>query len=205
VSLAERDKRALRLGVLLAAPILVFQFAVKPYGAHLSRRTDDLATQQGLLSRELQVLRQRSAYRAHHGQALRLLKETESQLFLSPDEVTASAALTHHVTEQARQAVVQVHQVQTLPVMSLSDDLVAVEVEIRGESDFEGVLTLLHGLEFGDKLITIPIIRIESVTQGKSDAAEPTVLTFTATVRGFSQPESSERSTRSRPANHPGG
>jgi len=190
---------------MLAAPILVFQFAVKPYAAHLSRRTDDLATQQGLLSRELQVLRQRSVYGAHHGQALRLLKETESQLFLFPDEVTASAALTHHVTELARHAVVQVHQVQTLLVVSLSEELVAVEVEMRGESDFEGVLTLLHGLEFGDKLITIPVIRVESVTQGESDSGAPSVLTFTATIRGFSLPQAPERSTRSRPASHSGG
>jgi hypothetical protein len=190
---------------MLAVPILILQFAVKPYVELLSRRSDDLATQQGLLSRELQVLRERGDYERHHVQALRLLTETEEQLFLSPDEVSASAALTHYVTEHARRAVVQLHQMQTLPVVSLSEEIVAVEVEIRGESDFEGVLTFLHGLEFGDKLVTIPVVRIESVTKGGTDDQEPTVLGFTATVRGFSLPQLPERSKLPRSTSHSGG
>jgi hypothetical protein len=205
VSLSDRDKRALRLGVMLAAPILILQFAIKPYGALLSRRTDEFTTQRGLLSRELQLLQQRAAYETHHVQARRLLAETESQLFLSPDEVSASAALTHYVTEHARRAVVQVRQIQTLPAVPLSEEVVAVEVEIRGESDFEGVLTFLQGLEFGDKLITIPVIRIESVAHDASDVEEPIVLAFTATMRGFSLPQTPERSKRSRAASHSGG
>lgn len=205
MSLADRDKRALRLGVMLAAPILILQFAVRPYVAVLSQRTDDLATQRGLLARELQVLQERGDYEAHNGQALRLLTDTEKQLFLSPDEVSTSAALTRHVTEHARRATVQLHQMQTLPVVSLSEEIVAVEVEIRGESDFEGVLTFLQGLELGDKLITIPVIRVGSVTSGASDANEPTVIGFTATVRGYSLPQTPERSKLPRSANHSGG
>ena len=205
MSLADRDKRALRIGLMLAAPILILQFAAKPYVALLARRTDDLAAERGLLARELQVLQERGDYERHHVQALRLLTETEEQLFLSPDEVSASAALTQHVMAHARLAVVQLHQIQTLPVVTLGEEVVAVEVEIRGESDFEGVLTFLHGLEFGEKLVTIPMVRIESVPKDETDDQEPTVLSFTATVRGFSLPQTPGRSKVPQSTSHSGG
>jgi hypothetical protein len=205
MSLTHRDNRALRLGATIAVPILVLQFAVKPYVAVLSRQADDLAVQRGLLARELQVLQERAEYDAHQEQAHRLFSDTEEQIFVALDEVTASAALTQYVREHARRATVHLSQIETRPAVVLGEEIVAVEVELRGESDFEGVLTFLQGLEFGEKLVTVPTIRVGPVNSGASDPLEPAVLGFTATVRGFSLPQTPARTERPPSPGHPGG
>jgi hypothetical protein len=68
----------------------------------------------------------------------------------------------------------------------LPSGLRALQVEIRAESDLEGVLTFLQALERGERLVRVErlsITRPESDVEEEEGAAE--ALRLTATVRGF--------------------
>jgi hypothetical protein len=52
VRLSDRDRRALRLGLRLAAPALLYGFVVKPYVASIRGAKVQLETQSDLLARE---------------------------------------------------------------------------------------------------------------------------------------------------------
>lgn len=191
--LSPRDARALKIGALLVVPLAILQFGVRPYLSVMSRRVDELTTQRALLSRELQMLRDRAEYGALQVQAQRLLTETEQQLFVAHDEISASAALSHHVTDHARRATVQLQQVETRSGQPIGEEVMALEVQIQGESDLEGILSFLRALEFGEKLVTVPVLRISLAGGTAAESNEPRVLGFTATVRGFSLLQPSSR------------
>jgi hypothetical protein len=185
LSISARDMRALRVGALAILPVLTFQLVVTPYSSAMSRRKDELRAERALLARELRVLQERAQYDTLGVEAQRLLAETEQLLFIGTDELSVSATLTRHVSDQARLAPVLIQQIEAGSAITLAEQLGAIDVVVRGESDLEGILTFLRGLEFGAKLFTIPAFRVEPVTAGEPDPEEPALLGFSATLRAY--------------------
>jgi len=185
LSISARDARALKVGAIAVLPVLAFQLVVRPYSNAMTGRSDELQAERALLARELRVVQERALFDTLEVEAQRVLAETERQLFVGADEVSASAALTRHISDQARLSPVLIQQIETQSALPLEEQLVSIDVVIRGESDLEGILTFLRSLEFGGKLLTIPAIRVEPVTSGEADPDAPTVLGLSATVRGY--------------------
>lgn len=183
--ISARDARAIRIGAATALPVLLFQFVLRPYSSAITAREDGLRVERALLARELRVLEDRARFDTLDREAARLRTDTEDQLFVSIDEVSASAALTRYVSDHARLAAVLIQQIETQEAQPLADELATIDVLIRGESDLEGILTFLRGIESGRRLLTIPAIRVEPMAMADQDPDLPTVLGFSVTVRGY--------------------
>jgi hypothetical protein len=184
-SISARDARALRIGAVVVFPVLVIQFVIRPYQTTMAARKDELRVERALLARELRVLQDRARFDTLGIEAARLRADTEGQIFVGVDEMSASAALTRYISDRARHAPVLIQQVETQSAQPLADELVTIDVHVRGESDLEGILTFLRGVEFGSKLLTMPAIRVEPVGSREPDADRPTVLGFSVTLRGY--------------------
>jgi hypothetical protein len=185
VALSPRDGRALRRGAFVAIPVLAFQLVVRPVSATLTAWGDDVVAQRTLLQREQQLLQERASIDSAAVRLQRELHGLAAQLFEEPDEVTATAALATYVGDHAQGAGVLIQHLETRPAQPLGDGLAALEVVIRAESDFEGFLTLLRRMELGEKLVVLPALRIASVSGASPELEQPSVLSLSATLRGF--------------------
>ena len=184
-SLSSRDARALKFGLVAVVPLAVFRFAVKPYATALSGAGENLRIERELLARELRVIDEHVRYDTLQSKADIARAGAEERLFVGVDEVAAAAALTRHVREQATGAALLVQKIETRSAEALGDQLFSIDLIFRGESDLEGVLSFLRQLEIGEKLVTIPSLRVEPVATGESTASELTVLAVNMTVRGY--------------------
>lgn len=183
-SLSTRDGRALRLGAFIAAPLLVLQLVVKPVRQEMSRIRDELSAQRALLARELELAAAGPSAPAQLERAQRLLDDMEPLLFDAPDDVSGSAVLANYVSDQARRSEVLIQHLEARASQPLRDDVVALEVAIRAESDLEGVLSLLRRLEYGSRLVTVSSVQIEP--QGGGEDGEPVAaVLFTSVIRGY--------------------
>lgn len=70
------------------------------------------------------------------------------------------------------------------PTQSLPQGMQALRVELRAESDFQGVLEFLDALERGNKVVTIERLDIARVLRAGDEDRE--TLSITATVVGYS-------------------
>jgi hypothetical protein len=155
---------------------------------------DDLVAQRALLQREQQLLQERAYTDSVAVSLQRELHGLAAQLFEEPDEVTATAALASYVGDHAKGAGVLIQHLETRPAQPLGDGLAVLEVVIRAESDFEGFLTLLRRIELGKKLVVLPALRIESVSGTSAELEQPSIVSLSATLRGFTLPSvSAER------------
>jgi hypothetical protein len=83
------------------------------------------------------------------------------------------------------------------PAGVLPAGLSALRVEVRAESDFQGVLDFLDAIERGDKVVTVERLDVARVLRAGEEDRE--TLSFTATVVGYAM------NTRSNDAPAPGG
>ena len=187
ITLSSRDRRALRVGALLAAPVLAWNVAVKPYMAALTSARDEVRVQRDLLARELELVATAQRYPAALTRAEGLLSVTASRLFTGPDDVSATAALAHYVSNQARESRVVVQQVETRSSEALGDGVVGLDMALRAEGDLEGIVTLLRRLESGSKFVRVEQIAVEQGNARVIAEASPEseTLTIAATIRGF--------------------
>jgi hypothetical protein len=73
-----------------------------------------------------------------------------------------------------------------------------LRVEIRAESDVQGTLLFLQGLERGDKLIRID--RLDISHTARSDDKDAEVLSIAATISGFAVSDTMMTAAVARPA-----
>ena len=187
-TLSARDRRALMLGALVLVPALTWGLAVRPYRDAVERASAKLAAERELLARERALLAAEEGYRAGFGASAERLVDTASRLFGGADPGAAAAALGEHLRRAAGESRVWLQEVEPLPPEVAGAGLVALPVRVRGESDLEGLLTLLQWLEAGPKLIRIDLLRIDvaaSPVAGVPAAASWENLAFSFTARGF--------------------
>ncbi|HKG92323.1 MAG TPA: hypothetical protein VKA84_10545 [Gemmatimonadaceae bacterium] len=179
-ALSPRDRRALRLGAWMAAPVLVASLVVRPYLGALGAARAELAAQRTLLARELGALHDapRDARLVREGQMA--LAAAAERLFDGGDAVAASGELAGYVSGQAEEAGVEIEESET---RSAGDSTPTVDIRARG--DVLALADFLHALEAGPKLARAERISIVREPPRGGDAGDGT-LTLTATITGRS-------------------
>ncbi|HYT05184.1 MAG TPA: GspMb/PilO family protein [Gemmatimonadales bacterium] len=182
--LTARDRRALLLGLAVLAPVLVFRGAVQPYARARAALAERLRTQRGLLERELAVLAAADGLPERRERMATLLAADAPRLFPGGDPLAATAELVGYVGDAARRShlLVQELQSRSVTLVRRTDGLAQVQVEVRGQSDFEGALAFLQALERGTRLVRVDALALE---RASASSGGQEILTLRAGISGY--------------------
>ena len=187
-SMSARDRRALLLGAVILLPALLFVWGVRPLLATLRNNRDLLVSEQGTLAREMAALDAARANPDLHRVADSAMRAVAPRLFQGRDSVMATAELVSHLSRVAADHDVWLQNAVTRPSSVDEGGVRRLRVEIRAESDLQGVLSFLTALEHGDKLVRVERVDIARVLAlNTDDGIEP--VTVAATIVGFALPD----------------
>lgn len=199
--LGARDRRALGIGLAAAVTTVLVRFAVVPAVESVTATRDRLARERRLLAEERALMTASGRIAAEYQAA------SERLLSIAPRTFGADASgelLVDRVRDVASTSRVYVASIQLLPSAdSTIGTLPRSRVEVRGEADFEGLLTFLRGLESGDKLVRVTRLQVEKPGPGREvRGGGPEVLTFGLEAVGLGLPASASvtGTARSAPA-----
>ena len=183
-NMTSRDRRAITLGAAILVPSLLFVFGVKPYFAALSDAKQQLSVERETLARERAAIDA-----AHRNPQLRqkadsAMRVVTPRLFQGRDDVMASADLASYLGDVARANRVWLQDAATRPAVQAPGGVRALHVEMRAESDLRGILSMLHSLETGNKMVRIDRLDISRVARALSSDGSET-LAVSATVVGY--------------------
>ena len=185
--LSRRDRRALSLGVPLLLAGLFWRAAVGPYLHEVREVRERLVAERALLARERGLLAAAEGAAADLKVLSDQLIAVAPRLIGGPNTQAATAGLAMFLETGARQRRVWLPRVEPGAPEPAGVGLVALPIRLRGESDLEGILTLLHGIENSSKLLRVSSLTIKSTRPGQLVAREEAeVLEFEALVRGYS-------------------
>jgi hypothetical protein len=192
-ALPDRDRRALLIGVLLLAPALLWIAVVRPYTGAVAELQDRVVSERALLERERSVLREGPMLPARLDAARADLARWESRLIRSANLALAEAEVSSLLEEIARENRVLLQEVRATPVPREATPpagLRPIRLTARGESDFEGVLSFLHGMEKDPLLLRVvglSVDRAASGGQGSGNAnpPQPGAVSFVVIVEAF--------------------
>ena len=186
-TMSPRERRTAVMGgaIVLAGFALIWG---RMYRDALSDARDELATERATLARERAAV----ATARHNPQLQHIadsaMRAMRPRLFEGKDDVMASAELAAYVGDVARRARVWLQDAGTRPATPAAEGVRTLRVEIRAESDLQGVLLFLQGLERGDKLIRVD--RLDISHAARSDENDAEVLSIAATISGFAVSDS---------------
>jgi len=175
--ISDRDRRALRLGLRLAAPALLYGLAVKPYVASIRGANVQLETQSDLFAREQALVADAAFIPRRIAIARVVANVAQRRMYSERDPISATAALSRDVARVLGEAGVSLQRVETREASLRPDGLRELVIDARASGDFEGILTALASLETRDRLVRVTRIVI--------DAAAQQQLTLIATIRGY--------------------
>jgi hypothetical protein len=194
-ALSARDRRALLLGALVLGPALAWLGVVRPYRSTLQSLQDRLASQSALLEREKAVLAEAATFPPRLEAARTALSHWDARFVRSANPALAEAETTAVLEEVARDNRVLLQEVRTLPLppgTSAPEGLHPIRLSVRGESDFEGVLRFLHGLEQHPLLLRVAGLSVDPVPpatggggRGGGPATQSGAMTFVVIVEAF--------------------
>lgn len=183
-TVSDKERRTIVIAAAVVLPALLYVWGVKPYVATLTNTRDQLSVERDALARE------RSAVAAaHRDPQLRRVADSAMaavtpRLFTGRDDVMASAELAAYLGDVARRSHLWLQDASTRPAVTTPGGLRTLKVEMRGESDLEGVLNFLQSLERGDKLLRVDRLDISRLPRA-SEQDEVETLSVSATISGF--------------------
>ena len=194
--LSPRDRRAIVFGGIALGVALLFRMAVRPYLHARAALAERVREQEGLLMKELALAQSASAATNDLSIAVGRLDADRPLLLDARDPIGATASLVGAMGDDARRHGVLVEAIESRPPMPLGDHLTAVQVDVRGRGDLEGLLSWLYGMEQGGHLW-----RVEQISFARLDGAMPPdsadteTLAFAMSIRGFTlaSPSASSR------------
>jgi hypothetical protein len=190
-NLASGDRRALLIGLAVAAPIVFWMLGATPYLHAVQETRARLETSRDLLARERRLLAGAPQYPAALAAGKTRLAAVSERLLDGSNEAAAATALATYLRGHARPSHVLLSELESAPAENVAGGMTAVALNVSGESDLEGLLTFLRALESGSKLVHVDQLEIESAPQhgaagGAGVApAGPEVLSFRLRVKGF--------------------
>ncbi len=194
--LTARDRRALLIGAAVLMPVVLLRGVVQPYVRGRAALGERIRTQRDLLARELAVLAVARSLPDRRARADVSLAADAARLLPGADPYAATAELVGYVGETARRSHVLVQDLQGRSATSSTEagGLARIQVELRGQGDFEGVLRLLHVLERGARLVRVDALAIE---RSGADPGGRETLTLRAVLSGYSATVPSSTGQRS--------
>jgi hypothetical protein len=106
------------------------------------------------------------------------------RMFAGRDDAIASSQLASYLGGVARRSRVLMQDANTRPAMMSDEGIRTLRVEIRAESDIQGIVTFLQNLEAGQKLVRVDRLEVSRVP-GLEDKHGYETLNIAATVSGF--------------------
>jgi hypothetical protein len=197
--MSPRDRRALRLGIPLLLAGLAWHFAVAPYLREARALHEQLRVDRELLARERGLVASSGAASSEVRRLSKELIAAAPRLIGGPNQQAATAALTGFLEYAARQNRVYLSRVEPGAPSPAGEGLVAIPVRLRGESDLQGILSLLHGLEHSSKVLRVEALSVKSSRPGELVAREEAeVLEFDVVAKGFMLAEAGARAAQRR-------
>jgi hypothetical protein len=182
--MSPKDRRAIILGAVLVLPALIFIYGVRPYRAALESTRDELETARVALSREKAAVAATSASPGSQRMADSALIIVTPRLFEGRDDAIASAQMAAYLGSIARRSRVLMQDANTRPSTTSPEGIRTLRVEVRAESDIQGVATFLQNLETGQKLVRVDRLEISRVP-GLEEKNGFETLSIAATISGF--------------------
>jgi hypothetical protein len=170
-SMSTKDRRALTIGAMILIPALAWKFVVIGYMEQIESLQDQLASEQALLQREKEVLRQAPTMPAEIEAARRSLAQWDERFVRSPNPALAEAEVTSVLEDVAKSSRVLLQEVRTLALPrgeATPEGLLPIRLSVEGESDFEGVLRFLQGMEQNPVLLRIVGLSVDPVQIGSA-------------------------------------
>jgi hypothetical protein len=168
--LSARDRRAVRLGLMVLVPAVLWVAIVRPYRTSLAELHDRIAAERALLAREEALVADREALPPALAAAEDETMRTELRLVRAQNAPLAEAELTTFLQDVAglsRVLLQELRGVEPEPAAASSESngLVPIRLAVRGESDLEGVMTFLHRVETSPLLLRVVELSIEPVLE----------------------------------------
>jgi hypothetical protein len=198
--MSDRDRRAIRLGLIVLVPGLAYVGLVKPYFNVLNETRDRVDAEQRLLEREIGLVNDKAALPASLKETKRKALRAEAGLVNAPNATLAETQLTELLEQVGNMSRVLLREVRSVPPVRGQKDpegMQSVRLAIRGESDLEGVLTYLQRIEQSPMTMRVrelslepaPPQRAEPAGRGRAPRrplnADAGVLQFTVVVEAF--------------------
>ena len=185
-TLAPRDRRAVMIGAVILVPSLLYVYAVRPVARALSERRAATAQQADVLARERALLDLAPRLPALSAESARQLDVELKRSIQGEAAVTANVKLADYVRQIARVHELLVTEATEAPGDSLTSGVLLLRLSVRGESDFQGSLGFLRGIESGAVRARVASLQIEK-SSGRPTAIGQTEdprerLSLTATI-----------------------
>ena len=197
-SLNERDRRALRLGVLVLAPALLYVFAFKPYRARLVETRDQVQAERALLDRELALVARGPSLPTELKRAEMSVVLAEGRLVRAANVPMAEAELTEELEDMASSSRVLLQEIRGVALGRGEEPppgMRAIRLALRGESDLEGTATFLHRIETSKLVLRLREVSLEAkpdeaprrtTTRGRpAPPPQVGVMQFAIVVEGY--------------------
>jgi len=182
-AMSAKDRRAVIWGLIVLVPSLGWIYVVRPFRTSLADTRDLIAVEREALARERGAILEAKRNPERQKQADSAMKAMTPRMFTGMNEVAAGAELVTYLGEVARKSRVWLADAATRPALVGADGVRTLRVELRAESDYEGILAFLQALERGDKLVRIE--RLDIARSARAGEEEIETLTVAAMVSGF--------------------
>lgn len=190
-AMTAKDRRAIALGLAILVPSLGWIYAVRPLMAAIAEAEERLASEQQALARERAAVLDAARNPARQHVADSAMKASANRVFTGANDVAAGASLASYLGEVAKKSRVWLANASTRNATgsgrgatpATPDAIRPLRVELRAESDFEGILAFLDALERGEKVVTVDRFEVSRTLRAGDDDRE--TLTINATVTGY--------------------
>jgi hypothetical protein len=185
--LSPRDSRALLLGLAFLVPAFLVVLVARPYRAAVTDAQERLAAERDLLARELELVASGPALPAMLERALATATVSDLRLVEGANGVLAEAELTDLVEAWAIRSRVLLEDIRSVEPPRGEEaplGLSAVRLSVSGESDLEGVMSFLNGIESGSILVRVRGLALEPVM---AEARPTGVVEFQMVVEGYAR------------------
>lgn len=191
--LPARDRRAVRIGLMIIVPSAIVVLGVRPYRAALGEAQERITIERDALARETELLGDADMLPSRIREMEREAEAVDLRLLDAASLVLAEAELTDLLESRAVASRVLLREIESVaPPRGEAPPPGAetLRLRIEGESDMEGVLTFLDGLESAMVFIRVRGLAIDPVVsrpQGDQQRApEPTgVVEFQLIIESY--------------------
>lgn len=178
--MSPRDRRALLIGCLILLPPLLWIGVVRPWMGMVADTRETVLQEAELLARERALLARGPSLPEDLAAARVRLERKGARLLLSGNAALAEAAIAEVIEEMARENNSLLLEVRSTARPRGEADppgLLPLRLNIRVESDFQGLLGFLHSMETDPLLIRLIGFSM--------DREEGSTMTLTAVIEAY--------------------
>jgi len=179
-ALSNKDRRALLIGGLILIPPLLWIGVARPWMEAVAETRETVLQEAELLARERSLLQRGPTLPSDLGEARLQLKRKGARLLQSGNAALAEAAIAKTIEEIARannSLLLEVRSTGRPRGEPEPPGLLPLRLNVRVESDFQGLLGFLHAME-SDPLL----IRLVGFSMDRGDGA---TMTLTSVIEAY--------------------